>query len=547
MKRLAIFLLLVSVSFPSMIWQYGTGGAVTAKPLVFQGLLLVPSDDGNVYALNPATGAKVWDAQVGTAPNEVIPFDGAAIVSTTKGTVTMLDRDGRQVWSTDLNTSQYNVSYIYGASANDKEVFVSASNGIYLIEKNGTASPLVNFPNSLATAPAAGPDFVVYGINGTLYRLSDTGDVLWTASIDGGSFLPQPAVDNGAVYVGALDSMVHAYTANGAQIWQVRTHNWVMGTPLVDGGTVYFGSNDGRVYAVDGGSGDVLWEAQTELAVETEPEPGTLGGRNVVFVGGTDRSIYAMDRSDGEIVWKGSAGGGVGNPLFYQGLVIFGSADNKVYAYSTERACSITSPVEANVLGLKEVVVEGKYVSSAGGAAVWVNVNDQGWEEANTTGADWVYYINPAVSFNPGLNTIDCKVVDSAGEDSGDVYTSVTVNHDPNIPLSTLVVTATPDAIENVPLTIYVNDGDDGSPVDRFNLTVDGKAYSGDENVTLSLAAGTHAVTVQKIGFNDATVDISVGSAGLNPIYVVVGVVLILIIVWKAWSSFSASRPRRAG
>lgn len=545
MKRLAFILLLVSLSFASLIWQFPSGGAVAAKPLLLQGMLVVASDDGNIYAVQPASGSKVWQVQVGMKPNEVIAFDNAAVVSTTGGSVIKLDRNGKTLWYVNLK-SQYNVSYVYGASANAKEVFVSANNGIYTIENNGTVHYLGSLPNVLVTAPAAGPDYVIYGINDTLYKLSDTRGIVWSASIGGGSFLPPAAIDNnGAVYAGALDGIMHAYTSNGGQMWQVRTHNWVMGTPLVTGGTAYFGSNDGRVYAVDAGTGDIRWEAQTQLAVQTEPEPGTMGGRNVVFVGSTDRSIYAIDTSDGEIVWKGSASGGIGNPLFYQGMVIFGSQDKRVYAYSTERACSITNPLEANVLGLKEVAVRGKYVSSAGGASVYVNVDSQGWQQANVTNDDWVYYIDPKASFNPGLNTIQCKVVDNGGEESGGVYTTVTVNHDPTIPLSTLVVTASPNAIETVPVTIYVNDGDDGSPLDRFTLNVDGKTLSGDKNITFKLAAGTHTVTVKKAGFNDATVGISVSSAGMNPLYIVVGVVLILIIIWRAWPSFSRARTRR--
>ncbi len=545
MKRLALLLFFVSLSFPSLIWQFGTDDAVTAKPLVFQGMLVVASDDGKIYALDPATGSLAWQTAAGRKPNEVLFFDNAVVVSSTDGRVVKLDHSGKQLWNANLNAIQYNVSYIYGASANAKEVFVSANNGIYVIEKNGTVRSLASFPNTLVTAPAAGPDYVIYGIGRTLYKLRDTRDMEWTAGIDGGSFWPQAAIDNNVVYVGALDSAMHAYSLNGGQLWQAKTRNWVMGTPLVKDGVAYFGSNDGRVYAVDSGTGNIRWEAQTQLAVQTTPEAGIMGGRSVIFAGGSDKSVYAINTDNGEIVWKGSAAAAVGSPLFYQDLVIFGSQDRNVYAYSTERACSITSPREANVLGLKEVVVKGKYVSAAGGAAVWVNVNGQGWEKANVSGDNWVYYMDPKAKFAPGLNIISCKVVDSGGEESGGTFTSVGVNHDANIPLSTLVITASPTVMENEPFTIYVNDGDDGSPVDRFMLTVDGKTLGGDKNVTLKLAAGTYSVTVKKAGFNDATVNVSVSSAGMNPAYLVVGGILILIIVWRAWSSFRKTRIRR--
>jgi outer membrane protein assembly factor BamB len=525
---------------------------VTAKPLLLGGVLVVPSDDGNLYAFNPATGTEEWQAQVGMTPNEVAGFGNEAVVSATNGTVDAFGAAGNLIWSADLNSTPYNASYVYGASANANEVYVSADSGIFAISDDGTVKIVTSFPSSLVTAPAAGPDYVVYGTGNTLYKMDDDGTVLWTAQIDGGSFYPPAAIDaNGAVYAGALDGAVHAYSADGADLWQVMSRNWVMGTPLVYGGVAYFGSDDGGVYAVDAGSGQLIWQAQTQLAVQTEPEPGTMGGRNVIFVGGSDNNIYAIDRSSGEIVWKGSADAAVGNPLFYQGtgqsLVIFGSEDDNVYAYSTERACSITSPLDGSDLGRKEIDVEGSYVSAAGGASVWVNVDNAGWQQANISSDGWAYYIDPAASFgNSVINTIECKVVDSGGEESGNTYTTVSVNYDPTIPLSTLVVTASPNAVENKQFTIFVNDGDDGSPVDRFDLTVDGQSYSGDGNLNLTLPAGKYSLTVQKIGFNDATVDITVSSTGLNPLYIVGGVALILVIVWYAWSSFSSRRAAKS-
>jgi outer membrane protein assembly factor BamB len=426
------------------------------------------------------------------------------------------------------------------------EIFVTASNGIYSIGKNGTAHLLLPVSDNLITPPAAGPDYVIYGINDTLYKLNtNTKGMDWTITLDDGAFWAPAVIDGSILYVGALDGMMHAYSVNGGQIWQARTRNWVMGTPLVSEGRVYFGSNDGGVYAVDSGSGNTRWVAQTQMAVQTMPEKGTMGGRNVIFAGAGDNSAYAIDIGNGEIVWKGSATGAVGSPLFYENKVIFGSQDRNVYAYSTERACSILSPREANVLSLKEVVVSGRFVSAAGGATVWVSVNGQPWEEANVSGAAWEKYVKPRGEFKPGLNIISCKVSDNGGEENGGAFTSIAVNHDPNIPLSTLMVTVSPTITENVPFIIYVNDGDDGSPVDRFELTVDGKTLTGNKNLTLGLGAGTHGVLVKKEGFNDAEVSISVSSASINPAYPAVGGVLILIIVWRAWSSFRTGRVKK--
>jgi outer membrane protein assembly factor BamB len=547
-KALLLLIILLSLSYASKVWEFTTDGPISSKPLVYQGAVVVASDDGKIYALDPVNGAPPkWQATVGKTPNEPVMADNAIYVSTTKGKVFKLGTNGAVQWEANLNAAPYNASYVYGIGVNAKSVFVTAINGVYVLEKNGSVrSKISNFSDSVLTAPAAGPDYVIYGKGNELIRLSETGQVQWKATLSEGSFwLSRPVISGGSVYIGALDNRMHAYVVtNGLEAWEVRTRNWVLSTPLV-AGDVYFGSNDGKVYGVDGGGG-IKWTAQTQLAVQSQPESGAMGGRNVIFAGGTDRSIYAISSESGEIVWKGTSTGSVGSPLFYQNKVIFGSGDGKVYAYSTERACSITNPVEGDVFGLKELVVRGKYVSESGGAKVLIRINDGPWEDANTSEVDWVYYIDPKARLSPGLNIISCQVADSSGGETGPTFTSVSVTHDPGIPLSNLMVTVTPGILEGKNFTIFVNDGDDGSPVDRFNLSINeknGRSYTADKNYTLYIAeAGTYQATVKKIGFNEAAVAITVNPSGVPITYIAGGVLLIIIVIWLVWSRFLRQR-----
>jgi len=46
-------------------WSYTTGSYVSASPAVANGVVYVGSDDGNVYALNATTGAKLWSFTTG--------------------------------------------------------------------------------------------------------------------------------------------------------------------------------------------------------------------------------------------------------------------------------------------------------------------------------------------------------------------------------------------------------------------------------------------------------------------------------------------------
>ncbi len=542
MRNALFLLLLLGLTNASLVWQYTTDGAVSIKPIIYQNAIVVASDDGTVYGLDPSTGVRRWQTTVGKVPNELLLADNSIYLTTSAGKVVKLGLNGVKEWETNLNVSDYNVTRIFGASLNAKEIFVTANNGVYIIQKDGTIGSRILFVNdTVLSPPTAGTDYVLYGNGRELVRQSESGNIMWRAALPEGSFwLSRPVVEGNIIYVGALDDKMHAfYITNGVEVWGTRTRNWVVSTPLVKSGVVYFGSNDGGVYAVDAGDGNVRWSAQTQLAVQSQPEYGIMGGREVVFAGGTDKSIYAISTESGEIVWKGSSTAAAGSPIFHQNKVIFGSGDGKVYAYSTERACSITNPHEGDVIGFKELVVSGNHVSEAGGATVLMQINQNDWVQADTSDVDWVYYIDPRAQLVTGLNTISCQVSDAGGSESGTAFTTVTFNHDSQAPLSELVVTLSPDIIEGRSFTIYVNDADDGSPVDRFNLTYAGKSYQSDKNFTMKIdAAGTYPITVRKIGFNDANIQVTVNASGVNPLYIAGGVLLIVIIIWQVWTRF---------
>jgi hypothetical protein len=338
---------------------------------------------------------------------------------------------------------------------------------------------------------------------------------------------------------------MHAYSvSNGLEIWKYQLENWVMSTPYIDGSTVYFGANDGNVYAVDSGNGNLLWNVGTQLAVQTMPTAGTMGGSEVIFVGSTDKSIYAIEKYSGQIVWKAVGGGVVGDPLFYQDTVIFGSEDGTISAYSTERACSITNPLEGDLVGLKEVVVTGSYVAESN-ALIFININDAGWESANVSDSSWIYYLDPENELNFGLNTISCMVTDDYGQENGPTYTTIAINHDPTITLSDFVVSTPLNIIEGAEFTVFVNDGDDGTPVDRINISVDGKSYFVDKSVNITIpAAGQYEVTVSKMGFNDATKTITVNQKMISPFVLVGAGLVILILVWQIWKRIGKKKRR---
>jgi outer membrane protein assembly factor BamB len=50
-----------------LLWKYQTGNIIRGAPAIWEQLLFVGSDDGNLYGLNRETGALVWHYRLGGA------------------------------------------------------------------------------------------------------------------------------------------------------------------------------------------------------------------------------------------------------------------------------------------------------------------------------------------------------------------------------------------------------------------------------------------------------------------------------------------------
>ncbi len=547
-KILLVLVCLASLSFSSLIWEAATDGEITTEPVYFQNNVVLGSLDGYVYALNPDTGARAWRFNLGKTIVDFTVYDGDLIAANTGGKIARIKRDGTAQWEIDLH-ALYNVSYLYKIDSNSNYLYAATSGGIYRITKGGDASVIYDTENE-PTALTVGSNYLFVGDGNRLVRLDGSGKVQWERELESENFWKSdPAISEAgsSVYIGALDNKLHSYHLTGGyEKWDIVTGGWVLTTPLVADNTVFFGSTDGYIYAANADNGNLKWKRQLPLAVVSEPKKGMMGGVEVIFVGGTDGGVYALDAGSGNVVWKGSGGGRVGSPLFYQGKVIFGSSDGHVYAYSTERACSIDSPTDGEFVGRKEVVVGGQSVSEAGLQTVNVNINSMGWEAANTSAnGEWFVILDPAERLIEGLNTISCRVVDAIGEETGTSFTTVSIIRDSSLPLDNLITTTSTDYIvEGQEFTIYVNSKSDGSAVERFSLEIDGESYTGSKNLTLTLdEPGTYTVTVNKIGFNEGVTTINVSYAGIDPLYIGIAAVLLLIVAWVIYSRFIRKRP----
>ena len=230
-------------------WSYTTGGPVDSSPAVAGGTVYIGSGDGNVYALNAATGALDWSYTTGG------PVDSSPAVAS--GTVYVVSEDGN-VYALSAAAGALDWSYATGGPGDsspavaDGLVYIGTSEHVdALSAATGAAAWTYDLSFSASLSCAAVANGVVYiGDNEqNMYALkAATGAVAWDATSAGGR--SSPAVANGLVYITAGQDVEALNAATGAVDWAYNAGIFnSSSSPAVANGVVYIGSSDGSVYA----------------------------------------------------------------------------------------------------------------------------------------------------------------------------------------------------------------------------------------------------------------------------------------------------------
>ena len=305
-------------------WKASTGGSINSSPTVAGGMVYVGSEDTYIYAFDAGTGALKW---------KFLAYGG---VDASPMVV-------NAILYTDIN---YNGNYQYYTSG---PIALNAATGVMLWRDTVPAGeavlggPTVVDGTDYETNPFGPPDL------GALDAA--TGTQLWAISDLNGGYRGNPAVTGGTIYVGG---MYHPAAA-----FDVQTHSlkWLYvdrnpdsssymvgssGSPTVDNGTVFIPTYTYGMYAIDAATGTLKWRLLTSPLFSS---PVAWNGS--LFAGCNDGYVYALDETSGVVKWKygSNAGTSVGpaNPTVANGIVYCGSYDGHLYALDGSKGTIIWS------------------------------------------------------------------------------------------------------------------------------------------------------------------------------------------------------------
>jgi outer membrane protein assembly factor BamB len=246
------------------------------------------SQDGRLYALDPATGTVLWT------------FDDDGALKPTFSSPAYAD--GRVFIGEGYHTDK------------DSKLFAIDA---------ATGKKLWEFQTSSHTesSPAVGEGKVVCGAgdDGVYCLDAATGQKLWQYVIPGGLHVDSnPLIFQGRVYGGSGTSekshnnrLFCLDLKSGQEVWTEKTEYSAWGSPASAGNTVLFTTGNGTfsfdrkpiaglLLCRDAATGKPVWDRALPNSLVAKPAVD----RYQVYVGCKDGNLYAIDRQTGEVVWN---------------------------------------------------------------------------------------------------------------------------------------------------------------------------------------------------------------------------------------------------
>jgi len=344
-------------------WQFDTGAAVIAPPIVRGKWIYVGSTNGRLFALNRATGKPRWTFEAGNTIHAAVALRGRALLlGTDDGQLRRLDADsGRVRWT-------------YRSSQGIDHAPAVYKNVVLLSTRDGVLTAL-----DLRTG---------------LFRWQFVTATAWRPSVKGGYHLAgiggPPARSGNTIFFGSLGGQVHALDVTTGHLrWGIQT-GWPMRSPpVVASKGLWVSDGSGYVHTLSRENGDrtggmrswyekdisaptlgdtgpfvatnnallsltpmgrVRWRHRvpwTGARLRGGAHPAPVLAGDVVYLNDRYGQLWAMDATTGRLLWQRLAKRGAFTapaPL-REGLVV-GSGDGWVYRLGPGKSSPASSALK---------------------------------------------------------------------------------------------------------------------------------------------------------------------------------------------------------
>jgi outer membrane protein assembly factor BamB len=346
------------------IWKRATGGPAPSTPAVANGTVYLGSYDGKFYALNAQTGAVKWKFATGgerrfeaqgihgfLPKNQTMAdqFDvflsspvvaqGAVYFGSGDGNLYAIDSaSGELRWKFKTgdvvhSSPAYADGVLYFGSWDSFFYAVDAATGKEKWRFHGGEDPLIHNQVGFQSSAAVADGVVYVGCrDSNLYALdAATGKEKWRFNNEMSWVITSPAVAQGKVYFATSDSSLYHVVdaATGKPVLKQQDKAYMFSSPSIAGDVVLIGVLNGTLQARDLKSGDPLWDFQTETSKQNKGWVLTADRKfnepMLFHSSWREAPVVANER-------EFNVGAIFSSPLVVNGVVYFGSTDGNLYA-----------------------------------------------------------------------------------------------------------------------------------------------------------------------------------------------------------------------
>jgi outer membrane protein assembly factor BamB len=358
------FFYAINLSDGSLKWKVETASSITSSPAVFNGTVYFSNHNGRFIALDAETGKLKWRFQTdgerryaathlhGSLPaGEIMPdpfdfflssptlWDGKVYFGSGDGNVYALDAaTGALAW-------KFKTGDVVHASPaiSDGTLYVGSWDSYFyaLDAKTGTLKwrfktgedPDIHNQVGIQSSAVVSDGVVYFGCrDANLYALdAKTGEKKWAFNNKGSWVIGTPIGKDGKLYFTTSDSgLFYGVDAKtGTQVFSLKFVWPMFSSPAIARNTLYIGSHEGKFLAIDLSSQKLAWSFQTDGSRENGAKytkPDGTPNYNAAFEDDFyDNMIIGVHRML-------SVGTILSSPAVVGDAVYFGSSDGNVYA-----------------------------------------------------------------------------------------------------------------------------------------------------------------------------------------------------------------------
>lgn len=346
-------------------WKFGTKGRVVSSPAVAEGMVYFTSFDGYLYAVDAAAGQLKWKFQTegerrftathlhGSLPvAESMPDPWDCYLSSPvvwNGAVYFGSGDGN-IYAVNTATGGLNwkvktgdVVHASPAIADGTLYIGSWDSYFYALDaatgkgkwrfKTGD-DPDIHNQIGIQSSAAVVDGTVYFGCRDSHFYALDaaTGQKKWDFPNNGSWVITSPAVKDGKVYFATSDSglFYELDGKSGKALFQLKFQGWpTFASPAIAGDMLYVGSTAGKLMAVDLAKQSVAWTFETEAAKQKGPGFAKADGTPDYA------AVFASEFYDDVIVGYTkllAMGTILSSPVVAERVIYVGSADGNLYA-----------------------------------------------------------------------------------------------------------------------------------------------------------------------------------------------------------------------